>query len=321
MGKISVIVPVYKVEKYLERCVDSILNQTYTDLEIILVDDGSPDRCGEICDEYSKRDKRIKVIHKENEGVSAARNDGIAAASGEYISFVDSDDYIDNDYIDVLYKNIADCDMVVCNFKLDVADERFRPQHKLFDKEKTITSINEIFSDVFENRIYTYIVWAKLYRTELIKNMAFREDMDYSEDAYFIRDVFTRCNRIKLILYNGYNYYISNHNATSDRARLLNIRIGDVMIIQHTLHICREHCLDVEYSKLEKRFMDILRHIFVIIRTKGDRLTRQEKKFIIDMLKEGISFKGVSLLDKIKTIVRWLEATMMRQIRRMKWEK
>ena len=93
------------------------------------------------------------------------------------------------------------------------------------------------------------------------------------------------------------------------------------MIIQHTLHICREHCLDVEYSKLEKRFMDILRHIFVIIRTKGDRLTRQEKKLIIDMLKEGISFKGVSLLDKIKTIVRWLEATMMRQIRRMKWEK
>ena len=95
MPRLSVIVPVYKVEKYIHKCVDSILNQTFTDFELILVDDGSPDKCGEICDEYAKKDARIRVIHKENGGLSDARNFGIDAAKGEIIGFVDSDDIID----------------------------------------------------------------------------------------------------------------------------------------------------------------------------------------------------------------------------------
>ncbi|OUQ56652.1 hypothetical protein B5E58_10530, partial [Tyzzerella sp. An114] len=93
--KISVIVPIYNVEKYLNRCVDSIINQTYKNLEIILVDDGSPDNCGKICDEYAKKDNRIKVVHKENGGVSSARNVGLNIATGDYIGFVDGDDWID----------------------------------------------------------------------------------------------------------------------------------------------------------------------------------------------------------------------------------
>ena len=110
--KISVIVPVYNVEKYLTKCVDSIMNQTYKDLEIILVDDGSTDNSGKICDEYVKKDKRFKVIHKKNGGLSDARNVGIKNSTGEYLSFIDSDDYIDNDMIECLYnaciKNNAD---------------------------------------------------------------------------------------------------------------------------------------------------------------------------------------------------------------------
>ena len=100
--KISIIVPVYKVEKYIHKCIDSILAQTFTDFELILVDDGSPDNCGKICDEYAKEDSRIVVIHKDNGGVSDARNIGISRANGEYIGFVDSDDYIDKD----MYKNL-----------------------------------------------------------------------------------------------------------------------------------------------------------------------------------------------------------------------
>lgn len=102
MEKISVIVPVYKVEKYLRQCLDSIVDQTYRDLEIILIDDGSPDRCGEICDEYAASDPRIRVIHKNNEGLAAARNDGIRAATGDWIAFVDSDDWCDLDYYEKL---------------------------------------------------------------------------------------------------------------------------------------------------------------------------------------------------------------------------
>ena len=97
--KVSIIVPVYKVEKYLRKCIDSIINQTLKDIEIILVDDGSPDNCGKICDEYAAKDTRIKVIHKENGGLSSARNAGMEVAEGEYIGFVDSDDWIESDLI------------------------------------------------------------------------------------------------------------------------------------------------------------------------------------------------------------------------------
>lgn len=101
-AKISIIIPVYKVEPYLRQCLDSVVNQTYKNLEIILVDDGSPDNCGAICDEYAKKDERIRVIHKRNEGLPAARNEGIRAATGEWLAFVDSDDWCELDYYEKL---------------------------------------------------------------------------------------------------------------------------------------------------------------------------------------------------------------------------
>lgn len=113
---ISVIVPVYKVEKYINKCVDSIINQTYTNLEIILVDDGSPDNCGNICDEYAKKDNRIKVVHKENAGVSSARNIGLEKSSGKYITFIDADDYVEKNYCEELLNilKIENADCVAC---------------------------------------------------------------------------------------------------------------------------------------------------------------------------------------------------------------
>ena len=105
---ISVIIPIYNVEQYLDRCIDSVKKQTYTNLEIILVDDGSPDNCGKMCDEYAEDDKRIKVIHKENGGLSDARNAGIEIATGEYITFIDSDDYVSLDYVEYMYKLLKD---------------------------------------------------------------------------------------------------------------------------------------------------------------------------------------------------------------------
>lgn len=116
---ISVIVPVYKVEKYLHRCVDSIINQTYKNLEIILVDDGSPDNCPKICDEYAQKDQRIKVIHKKNAGISEARNAGLEIAQGEFVAFVDSDDYIDSTMYEkmLLLAQKEKNDLVLCGFK------------------------------------------------------------------------------------------------------------------------------------------------------------------------------------------------------------
>ena len=117
MLKLSVIVPVYKVEKYLRRCIDSILEQNYRDIELILVDDGSPDWCPEMCDQYQKKDKRVRVIHQKNSGVAVARNAGMRMATGDYITFVDSDDYIDREMYVSMFEIIEQyqCDVVMCD--------------------------------------------------------------------------------------------------------------------------------------------------------------------------------------------------------------
>lgn len=119
--KISIIIPIYNVEKYLKKCLDSVISQTYKNLEIILVDDGSPDKCGKICDEYQEIDNRIIVLHNKNIGLSGARNSGLKIATGKYVTFIDSDsdDYIADDYIEVLYKILKEknADISICNYK------------------------------------------------------------------------------------------------------------------------------------------------------------------------------------------------------------
>ena len=124
---ISVIVPIYNVEKYLQKCVDSIINQTYKNLEIILVDDGSPDNCPKMCDDYAEKDSRIKVVHKENGGLSDARNVGMEVATGEYVSFIDSDDYISLDFYETLLETIVDndSDVVECGVVKFYENEKF----------------------------------------------------------------------------------------------------------------------------------------------------------------------------------------------------
>lgn len=130
MAVISVIVPVYKVEKFLDRCINSIIQQTFTNLEIILVDDGSPDRSGEICDEWKMKDKRIRVIHKENGGLSDARNKGLDVATGDYVAFIDSDDWIDPDMFQLLYDATQkyQADIAECSWRCIYSDESRKKQ-------------------------------------------------------------------------------------------------------------------------------------------------------------------------------------------------
>lgn len=136
--KISIIVPVYKAEPYLRKCIDSILNQTFKDFELILVDDGSPDRCGEICDEYALKDSRIKIIHKENSGRSSARNVGLDIAQGEYIGFVDSDDWIEPDMYEVLYSKakIESADIIALNYNCCIGEKKYLWSYTKLEKMK-----------------------------------------------------------------------------------------------------------------------------------------------------------------------------------------
>ena len=167
---ISIIIPVYKVEKYLEKCINSIIGQTYTNLQIILVDDGSPDNSGKICDKYAKKDSRVEVIHKSNGGLSEARNSGIERAKGKYIGFVDSDDYIKEDMYEVLYNLITrfQADVSICNLYDVVGDEKnIRNINEGIKEYNRIDILKEVLMD---KNIQSY-AWNKLYKKELFDNL------------------------------------------------------------------------------------------------------------------------------------------------------
>lgn len=185
MPIVSVIVPVYNVEKYIHRCVDSILAQTFTDFELILVDDGSPDNCPAICDEYAESDSRVIVIHQENQGQSAARNNAVALARGEWIHFVDSDDLIHPQMLEILYKavietgaNISMCTAVEAQ---TIPDDFYRERNPKVKKIKIDESAFEWLAEYGEYR--NCVVWGKLIRKVIVKEMPMENGRIYEDSA------------------------------------------------------------------------------------------------------------------------------------------
>lgn len=202
---ISVIVPVYNVEAYLHRCLDSIICQTYQNLEIILVDDGSPDNSGAICDEYAKKDKRIQVIHKQNGGVSSARNAGLEAASGEYIGWVDSDDWIEHDMFEYL-KDLAvtsQADVAQCGRYWENGDfvaEQYRSACGL----QVIDLLADVTPSMWKG--IANEVWCKLFRADIIEHIRFRNDLSVGEDIDFVLRVLRRAKRFAIGAEAKYHY-------------------------------------------------------------------------------------------------------------------
>lgn len=212
---ISVIVPVYKVEKYLNRCIDSIIKQTYHNLEIILVDDGSPDNSGKICDEYAKKDKRIKVIHKQNGGLSDARNCALDIATGDYIGFVDSDDYIKEDMFETLYNlcEEKEADISIISFYEMIEDRiievRDSGELQILDK---IEAIKELLLDT---KIQSY-AWNKLFKKELFTNIRFPTGKNF-EDIATTLILFEKCNKIVRLEEPKYYYLRRNDSIVGVR--------------------------------------------------------------------------------------------------------
>lgn len=189
---ISVIIPCYKVEQYLPKCIDSIIAQTYENLEIWLVDDGSPDRCGEICDKYAEKDKRIKVIHKENGGLSDARNAAIDICNGEYLTFVDSDDTVSPDHVEILY-NLAQ----KYHSLLTVSQwQTFREGKRLKIKQKKQKEIcygtpQEAVTAMFYQKEFDNAVWGKMYHRSLFSNIRFPKGLIFEDDYTVYRLMFS----------------------------------------------------------------------------------------------------------------------------------
>ena len=208
--KISVIVPVYNVEQYLERCVDSIINQTYTNLEIILVNDGSTDNSGKLCDELAKKDERIRVIHKENGGLSDARNRGIDEAKSELVGFIDSDDYIDSDMYEVLLENLndTDADLSMCAL-YDVYNNT--PEEQVTNKEIWELSSEQAIKMVMEAKILSVTAVNKLYRKSLFSDLKF-EVGKIAEDAFIMIKLLDKCEKIVATNEKKY-YYVHRENS------------------------------------------------------------------------------------------------------------
>lgn len=199
--KVSIIIPVYKVEKYLRKCLDSVVNQTYRNIQIILVDDESPDGCGKICDEYAEKDERIEVIHQKNGGVSSARNTGLKHVSGDYVMFVDSDDYIDLCCVEKCVEAMTDdIDLLWFNYISEYPDKSKCP------KEENDTVRVFTFDDTYDVFEYKWEVWGVLVRVGILKGITFDTTLTHGEDTLFIFEVMLKCRKVKHIYKNYYHY-------------------------------------------------------------------------------------------------------------------
>ena len=220
--KVSIIIPVYKVEKFLTRCLDSVLGQTLKEIEVILVDDGSPDNCGRICDEYAAKDKRVIVIHKKNAGVSAARNSGLEVASGEFVGFVDSDDYVAATMFEDMYRQavLADAEMAMCQFVITdgVTDELVHRSSGddfevlKFDNKKAFEIIADFSCPV------QVMVWNKLFKKELIQNLCFDTNKRMAEDLEFLMRALFKSKTVVYVPYARYAYYAQREGAATFHA-------------------------------------------------------------------------------------------------------
>lgn len=222
---ISVIIPVYNGRKYLERCLKSVIEQTYENIEIILIDDGSIDGTFDLCDQWEKKDERIKVIHQSNEGVSMARNKGIELARGKYLTFIDADDYIKNNYIETLYLYAVQYDAdIVCSDYISVVNGVPNKQdHHIVDGRVT-NSVDDFLYD-YENNIgyCSRFVWGKLIRYDIAQNLRFKK-MQYGEDTVYMINLLKTNPIIYLSTYSGY-FYIRNSDSASQKAKEKNINI------------------------------------------------------------------------------------------------
>lgn len=241
---VSVIVPAYNIEEYLPRCLDSILNQSYRDLEIILVDDGSTDSTGVICDEYAEKDSRVVVIHKENGGVSSARNLGLDRAKGDYIGFVDGDDVIDPNMYQVLVKNAIE-------YEVDISCCQLTSVHLNGEKEDEFSVDSQILSTEYIVKHYffdsfvkemMYSQCNKIFHRSIVGNLRYKE-YKYGEDILFVFEAIAKTRKVFYDRYVGY-YYLHRGNSAMKRGFTLN-RMDYILAIREIERICK---IDFPYA-------------------------------------------------------------------------
>ncbi len=271
MPEISVIVPVYRVEPYLRQCVDSILSQTFTDFELILVDDGSPDNCGAICDEYALKDSRVRVIHKQNGGLSDARNAGIDMAKGEFLTFIDSDDLVAPEYLNRLYRSIKSsaAEISICNmlpFK-DGSSPQIEEQNSN-DSKRIISGRDACLSIYRMDGTVPIMAWGKLYKSSLFNGIRYPVGLIHEDDATTPK-LFYLANKIAQI---GDKLYLYRSRADSIMSQPFSAKRFDCLSAVDSCIMFFKHNQDDELVQLAKRTQLVMQSKTVLLAYSNDAI-------------------------------------------------
>ena len=309
MPEISIIVPIYKAEKYLRKCLESILKQTFTNFELLLIDDGSPDTSGSICDEYAKKDNRIKVYHKENGGVSSARNLGLENAKGKWIAFIDADDWVNQMYLEHLLEG-KEYQFVVMGYKIkgEIFDET---EYEVFEKDNLYK--------YFERYVTTQIegcVWGALLLSDIINknSIKFDNNLSYGEDNLFLSLYYMNISSICVLNYSDYNKVpeinslcaIANSNQKAIHFNTYREHIEQLIYTYPTSDILKERLAKLHFNFAVNSIIHSLNTIFVKKKRRENILDSlkllDEYKFNYSIFIEGITQKLILILYYTRNI-------------------
>ena len=301
---ISVIVPVYKVEAYLEECINSIINQTYKNLEIILVDDGSPDNSGIICDKYAKKDERIKVIHKENGGLSDARNAGIDVVTGKYITFIDSDDYIENLYIEKLYLAIKNNNTNISQCGFSKVSNSKEILEKIGYDKNYILSGKEMLKDLYmyKNSVENTVVWNKMYLIDLFKNIRFPKGKIH-EDEYITYKILYFQEKVSIIKDYLYNYRQTDNSITHSKFDYK--KLDYLEAVEERVHFFKENEEEFFYNKTLEKYANKIIDYYSAFNHKVKDSGNEQKELLnkFNKIYKEINKLKVSKKRKIKYLM------------------
>ena len=297
---ISVIVPVYNVEKYLDECLQSILKQSFTKIELLLVDDGSHDDSLRICEEYAKKDFRVKVFHKSNGGQASARNLGLDKAVGSYIVFVDSDDVLSPNALKVLYEEMLfqQAEVVIGRIERFSPLGAFRPYHKL--KEKKTTNGREVLKMLLSGKLLNITPCAMLFKSDIFKNLRFCEGLIF-EDWYIMPHIFYS---LKKVVYIPELVYLYRENSQSTMGGLMRKCNPQILIVaEHVINFVKENDLSLYYETLWSNVRRIWKYVGIVYlsnRNKQEALFLDQVRVFLKKYKDDLSRSSdIKLSEKI----------------------